>query len=100
MGAVVSTLTVLLTWAQTRRKIQEVHHVVNSRLDGAIAEVEALKTEVRRLNTSGAPPTVVAEPTASVSISSDGIVTVNKTAVSPPNAVPDEVMQHDVAQKF
>ncbi len=52
IGIIVPTMTVLLTWKQSATKLSEVHQVVNSRLDGALASIDALKSEIRRLNAS------------------------------------------------
>lgn len=56
IAALVPSLTILSTWWQQNkrldvqdRKLDEVHGVVNSRLDAALASIKALEAEVRML---------------------------------------------------
>jgi mannose/fructose/N-acetylgalactosamine-specific phosphotransferase system component IID len=45
------TLAVLVTFWLNRKKINEVHVLVNNRLDQALTEIESLKTEKAELKT-------------------------------------------------
>jgi len=77
IGLVVPTVTVLMTSSRSNKKIDEVHQVVNSRLDTALNSIEALKTEIIRLNKNeDAGITPETKGTPSEVTLADGIVSV------------------------
>ena len=43
IGALAPTLAVLISWRLNAKKVQEIHLLVNSQLEAALAEIEALK---------------------------------------------------------
>ena len=86
VATVVPTVTVILTYlssraarANTNVKIEQVHEVVNSKHAESLAIVEALKSEIRRLNT--APGVTTAVRGEAVTLSADGSVSVSKDSL-------------------
>lgn len=47
--SVAPTLAVLATWRQQKKQVAEIHTMVNSRMEEALAKIEALEQHVRNL---------------------------------------------------
>jgi len=47
ISAAATIAAVLVTWWLAKRKIQEIHVLVNSRLDDALKEIKSLKDEAK-----------------------------------------------------
>lgn len=47
--SIAPTLTALVTWWVQQKKLREIHKVVNSRLDRALAYIKKLEKEIRKL---------------------------------------------------
>lgn len=46
------TLAALLSWWNTRKRLVDIHQVVNSRLDAALERIEQQVREIRELKTA------------------------------------------------
>jgi hypothetical protein len=74
-GAIVPSVTVVVTWAQTRKKVEKVHEIVNSQRTAMERSIARLETEIRRLNADpahGTTPEAVAH--VPVTLSAGGVV--------------------------